>query len=401
MKKKSLSKSIPLLSTQLMETYSATFDTSFFEQHPIAWNAKTERFIIYRATSCKLYWFNVVFVLMIINGGFTVIILTKEVISDLNSAWIRICFPLLGCVMGALFSFVLNISYNALEATNLVDNLIRLERRILHDSSSDIKESTPRYNNLILTLKLQGRMFTPLGFVIAGLGVYFNMCPHGFLLEQWHGPYLMNHDWIRWIARFLSYVAMVIASVEHGQMTSIFTAILTTIVFSWERIANLTSQFPIQSAAQFENVVRNYRQLHLTEKIGRDFVMQVVFGTLSTISTVLSGFIYITIKLYGKMPMKVYPLAPYICFVTLFLTYFLLRGIEGVNNRCAKGLASLKMCRTRRSLEKRVATSVPVFAIPCGMRGYEMFKIEDGYRLGFYAMVLDNTWNLLLSFPNV
>lgn len=132
MKKKSLSKSIPLLSTQLMETYSATFDTSFFEQHPIAWNAKTERFIIYRATSCKLYWFNVVFVLMIINGGFTVIILTKEVISDLNSAWIRICFPLLGCVMGALFSFVLNISYNALEATNLVDNLIRLERRILH-----------------------------------------------------------------------------------------------------------------------------------------------------------------------------------------------------------------------------------------------------------------------------
>lgn len=271
----------------------------------------------------------------------------------------------------------------------------------ISDSPLRILESVSRYKNLILTLRIQGLLFVPLSFVIAGLGVYLKMCPHGFLLEQWYGPYLENHNWTRWTVRLISYVAMTIAWVEYDQATSIFLAFLTTIVFTWERIANLTSQFPTQNGTQFANVVSNYRQLHLTGKIGRNFVMSMVLGTLSTISTLLSGFIYVTIKLYGKMPMKVYPLAPYVCLVTLFLTYFLLRALEGVNKMCVKGLANLSQGRNRRSLEKRVANSIPVFAIPCGRRGYEMFKIEDGYRLGFYAIVLDITWNLLLSFPTV
>lgn len=90
LKKKPVPEIIPLLSTQLLETYSATFDTRFFEQHPISWNTNTERFTMYRATSCKLYWFNIFFVLIILNGGFTIVILAREVTSGQNSAWIRI-----------------------------------------------------------------------------------------------------------------------------------------------------------------------------------------------------------------------------------------------------------------------------------------------------------------------
>lgn len=130
--KQSASRMIPLLSTQLLGTYSGTFDTPFFEQHPIAWNSKKERFTISHATSCKLYWFNIIIMLFLVNGGFTIVILSKAAVSGPNSAWIRIFFPLLTWVMGALFMFVLNTAQYAQDVTNLIENLVTLERRVLH-----------------------------------------------------------------------------------------------------------------------------------------------------------------------------------------------------------------------------------------------------------------------------
>ncbi|OXA64784.1 hypothetical protein Fcan01_01334 [Folsomia candida] len=200
--------------------------------------------------------------------------------------------------------------------------------------------------------------------------------------------------------RLISYVTMTIGCVEQMQMTAMLSAFITSIVISWERIENLTSQLPTKTGRQFCKAVTNYRQLHVIGNMGKHFVMLMVIGVLWIVSLLSSGFTYVTIKLYGKMPTKVYLLAPYISVMTFFVTYFVLRGLEGINKKCVEGLVNLKLCRVRRSLERRVANSIQVFAIPCGVPGYKIFQIEDGYKTQFYANVLDTTWNLLLSFPN-
>lgn len=226
------------------------------------------------------------------------------------------------------------------------------------------------------------------------------MCPHGYLFEEWYGPYLENNGWARWTMRLLSYVTMVTGCLEQLQICAMFIAFIPTIILSWERIENLTSQLPTTTETQFSNAVINYRELHVLGKIGRDFVMSVMLQMLWTYSFVCSGFTYVTIRLYGTMPTIIYLLAPYTCLVVFCVAYFLLRGLEGVNKKCVEGLANLKLCRIRRSLERRVINSIPVSAIQCGLLGYKIFQIEDGYKLEFFASVIDNTWNLLLSFPN-
>ncbi|OXA64781.1 hypothetical protein Fcan01_01333 [Folsomia candida] len=125
------SKNVPLLSTQLLETYSTIFDTPFFEQRPIAWSAKKERFTISGSMSCKLYWFNVFIVLVFMNGSFTLVIL-RQLFHRQNSTWMGIWFPLCGFMIGGQFNFMLLTTYYATEVANLLQNLVAFERQILN-----------------------------------------------------------------------------------------------------------------------------------------------------------------------------------------------------------------------------------------------------------------------------
>lgn len=226
------------------------------------------------------------------------------------------------------------------------------------------------------------------------------MCPHGFLLDQWYEQYLATHPIARWTLRFLSFLTMTIATIEMVQMTAMLVAFVTTLIFTWERIENLTSQLPTETGSQFASVVTNFRQLHVISKVGRDYLMCISLIMEFVVSVMASGLTYVTIKLYGKMPTVAWLMASYVVVVIFCVTYFLLRALEGVNTKCVEGLGNLRGARVRNTLERRMVNAVPVFAIPCGLPGYKLFQVEDGYKLDFYAKVLDNTWNLLLSFPN-
>lgn len=132
MSKSYTSKNVPLLSTQLLETYSAAFDTPFFERRPIAWSVKLERFTISSPMSCKLYWFNVFIILVFMNGSFTLVILARQLIYGQNTSWIGIFFPLFGFLIGVQFDFMLLTTYYAPEVTNLLQNLVTFEQRVLN-----------------------------------------------------------------------------------------------------------------------------------------------------------------------------------------------------------------------------------------------------------------------------
>ncbi|OXA41432.1 hypothetical protein Fcan01_23826 [Folsomia candida] len=116
-----------LLSTQLLETYSATFDTAFFERHPISWNVSQERFTIRGVWSCKLYWYNIFIVLILMNGSFTMVIVTRFLNGN-SPTWVGIFFPLIGTLIGSMFEFLLLAAHYAFDVVELIENLVKLER---------------------------------------------------------------------------------------------------------------------------------------------------------------------------------------------------------------------------------------------------------------------------------
>lgn len=235
-------------------------------------------------------------------------------------------------------------------------------------------------------------------FIMSGCSVYFKLCPHGYLLEEWYGSYLANYRWTRWTAWFLSYVTMTIATVETIQMIGMMITFLPTIVLTWEKITDLTSQLAVDE--QFAKIIANYRQLQIVGGIGRDFVLSMLFIFVSTVSILTPGFVYVAIKMALKMPTGAYLCVPYILQVIFFLSYFLLRAIERVSAKWMEGLTNLRRGKVRSSLEWRVVNSIPIFTMQYGLPGNKLMDIGNRYKTKFYAGILDNTLTLLLSFRN-
>lgn len=66
------------------------------------------------------------------NGSFTLVILARQLIYGQNTSWIGIFFPLFGFLIGVQFDFMLLTTYYAPEVTNLLQNLVTFEQRVLN-----------------------------------------------------------------------------------------------------------------------------------------------------------------------------------------------------------------------------------------------------------------------------
>lgn len=133
MNKNSKQKKFPLLSIQILDVYSSTYDKPYFERRPLAWDSDKKHLIHKVSGSCKFYWFNVCIVVMVMNLALAAVLLRRQYLYGSNTAWMVSFFPVLGSlIVSAIFLTVMTSSYWASELVELVANLVSLERRLLN-----------------------------------------------------------------------------------------------------------------------------------------------------------------------------------------------------------------------------------------------------------------------------
>lgn len=414
----------PLLSVQFLDAYSSVYDTQFFETPPIAWDTKKKKFTINPFWNCKLYWFNV----LVVQGGManivTWIFILRQFLYRNNDSWTGIFIPIIFFMFTSQYCFTFFLTYYVGGATGLVESLVKLEERVLNcmrnfyaahishylicilfitDSTQNVLMTLSRYDRVIRLMRYQFWSMPLFSILSAFSGIFIPVCPYGFLVEEIiRGSFFPQNQFIVWTLRVISHILFGIMVLKTCQMLAIFITFTATIAFTFVRIVTLMASLPTKTRTQFNIIVRTYRELEVVQKIGRDFVMVWISLLLTTTFVVIVGFNYVTIKLWGKMPQMVWIMAPYLCGLMFCLAYFLLPAFIKIHALSEVSLMRTRMCRFTRdkSVGKKIVESMRVLGMDCGLPGYRLFRIEKPFVKSFYARVLDNTWNLMVTFPD-
>lgn len=127
--------------------------------------------------------------------------------------------------------------------------------------------------------------------------------------------------------------------------------------------------------------------MQIVGTIGQKIVMTIVSILIVIWLIVISGFNYVTVKMYGKMPLVVYLVAPYGSAIVTLLVYFLLPAFISVHTKWKDGLFNLRSDRVRKSEERKIAASIPKWGLECGISTTRLFRIEESYKAEFFASV--------------
>lgn len=248
-------------------------------------------------------------------------------------------------------------------------------------------------------MKFQNYFIIFFCFYASAVGTLTDLCPHGFIMTEYFGAYLAKYWILRWTVKTASFVIMTVGLLESNQMTIMSTTVISSILLPWERITILVANLSYATKSQFNNVAWNYRQMQVVAIIGRKIVMTMLSIIFVGWLIVISGFNYVTLKLYGKMPFVVYIVAPYISALITVVVYLLLPALISIHTKWKDGLGNLKLGKVRKSEERMIVSSIPIWGLECGLSATSFYRIEEDYKAEFFMNVVNNTWNLLLTFP--